>query len=182
MAGATWMGAGMAENRKTSYGRPIVPLDPTPVDGLLLLGTLAGVAVGVVVLIAAWPQLPERIPTHFGVTGAPNAYGGKGILILLPALSAVLGLGLWVLSRFPQVFNYPRRITDENAPRQYRLAQRLLRVLAFGIVSILAYVEWQTIQVGLGRAAGFNGWFLVAFVAALLAAVVIYLVLALRAA
>lgn len=170
------------EYRKTSYGRPVVPLDPAPVDGLLL-GTLAGVAVGVVVLIAAWPRLPERIPTHFGVSGAPNAFGGKGILILLPALSAVLGPGFWVLSRFPQVFNYPRRITDENAPRQYRLARRLPRVLAFGIVSILAYVEWQTIQVGRGRgrAAGFDGWFVVAFVAALLIIVVIYLVLALRA-
>lgn len=169
------------EYRKTSYGRPLVPLDPTPIDGLLLLGTLAGVAVSVVVLIVAWPQLPERIPTHFGVSGQPNAYGGKGILILLAALAAAVGLGFWVLSRFPQVFNYPRRITDANAPRQYRLAQRLLRVLAFGISWLLAYVEWQTIQVGLGRAAGLDGWFLVVFLGAIIAAVVAYLALALRA-
>ncbi len=171
----------MAAFRRTWYGRPIVPLRPSAFDAFLLLCTLAGVAASIVVFGVFWPQLPERIPTHFGISGQPNAYGGKGVLILLAALSSGLGLGLWVLSRFPQIFNYPRRITEENAPRQYRLAQLLLRIIACAICWFLTYIEWVIAEVGLGRASGFGVWFPFGFIAAMLATIVVYLVLAFRA-
>jgi hypothetical protein len=63
-----------------------------PFDVLLL--ALGMVAVGVVAFTAAvtaseYGNLPERIPTHFGFNGAPNAYGPRAVLWLLVAIQLV---------------------------------------------------------------------------------------------
>src|SRR5205814_1465578 len=37
--------------------------------------------------IAVWKQLPDEVPTHFSLRGAPNGYTGKYFLWLLSAIN-----------------------------------------------------------------------------------------------
>jgi uncharacterized membrane protein len=41
-----------------------------------------------------WDQLPQSVPTHFGIDGQPNDWSDKTLLIYLPCL---LGLGIYLL-------------------------------------------------------------------------------------
>src|SRR5579863_833739 len=62
-------------------------------------------------------SLPDRIPTHFDISGQPNAWGSPQFLWLLP----VVGTGLYLLMtalasiRFRR-YNLPVRVTETNLP------------------------------------------------------------------
>ena len=108
----------------------------------------------------AWPQLPERIPTHFGASGAPDGYGPKAAIWLLPAISIFLYLLLTVVTRFPRSFNYPVKVTDENRPRLEPLALALLGWVKAETLVILAWITLGTIRVAVGKATGLGPAFL----------------------
>lgn len=46
---------------------------------------------------------------------------------MLPVTSAILFPGMSLVNRAPHIFNYPVRITSENALIQYTNAPRLIR-------------------------------------------------------
>lgn len=54
-------------------------------------------------------DLPERIPTHYGASGMPDGWGGKGAALLLPLLQ----IGIYVL--FAGLYFWMARVKD---PRQ----------------------------------------------------------------
>lgn len=66
-----------------------------------------------------WPLLPDKIPTHFGMNGAPNAWSSKSIAawFLLPAIATFLlvflGVLAWGIGRLmrsvPQLCNMPHK-------------------------------------------------------------------------
>ena len=60
--------------------------------------------------------LPNRVPTHFGITGQPNAWGSPSGMFLLPAIGTAVYLILSVVALFPSTFNYPARVTPQNRP------------------------------------------------------------------
>jgi len=132
-------------------------------------------------VFAAWGRLPEAVPVHFGFSGKPDAWGAKGLLWLLPVLSAILVLGLSWASRFPHKFNYLVTITETNAQRQYQIAVSLLRWLKAAVAALFLALTAGTLQVGLGQAERLDGAFAVAIVAAILATVAVFLVRCLRA-
>lgn len=56
----------------------------------------------------AYPRAPERIPTHWGLDGQPDAWGGPASLFLVPAMAAGIWLLMGVLPRLdPGRANYP---------------------------------------------------------------------------
>ncbi len=120
--------------------------------------------IGLIALtVSAMPGLPEKIPTHFGANGSPDDWGGKGSLLLLPMISAVLYVPLTILERFPWVYNYVVEITEENAARQYRLARETLEWLKLITTALFFYLQWQTVQAAKGLSDGLGAWFLPVF-------------------
>lgn len=122
---------------------------------------LAGLLCQLVVVWTAWPAVPSRVPTHFGITGRPDAFGDKSSLFLLPTVTVALYTLLTVLSFFPQTFNYPVRVTDENRTRLHALGVSLLGWLKAELVWIFACLCSNSIAVAEGRAAGLSPAFLV---------------------
>jgi uncharacterized membrane protein len=60
----------------------------------------AVIVVPLLYLALVWNQLPETVPTHFGISGKPDAYGPKWTLMLLSAVS----VGMYFLLRYvPQL-------------------------------------------------------------------------------
>jgi len=126
--------------------RPVLTLPRTPFETLLLALTALGMITVLVITVWGYFALPAIIPTHYGLSGAPTAYGGKGSLLILPILAICLTVLLTCVSRYPHRYNYPWPITAENAPRQYYLARLLLRWIALEVVWVLCGLQWLLIQ------------------------------------
>ncbi|AOM76861.1 DUF1648 domain-containing protein [Pedobacter steynii] len=124
--------------------RPVLKLQLSFVDkGLEALGLLL-LLTGWTYLVLAYSKLPESIPTHFSISGKPNAFGHKSDLYNLMTVATALYLLLTIANLFPQYFNYLRSITAENARRQYTIATRILRYLKVMIVFIFVALVWIT--------------------------------------
>ncbi|HEY3376604.1 MAG TPA: DUF1648 domain-containing protein [Armatimonadota bacterium] len=151
--------------------RPEIILEAVALFGLLVLLSYCAYA---------WPSLPERIPTHFGIENTPDAWGGKHALLILPGVGTVLYLLLTIVGHFPHFYNYPIRITEENALRQYRLARMLVAMLKVPLIWMFAYLERMTVQVAVGNASQLDGRVMVIFLVALFGLITGYLILAFR--
>ena len=127
------------------------------------------------------PDLPARIPAHFDVAGAPDGYGGKNTLWILPAIGFFLWLLMTVLSRFPHIFNYSVNITAGNAETQYRLATGMMRILKTVILVMFSFISYKTIRTATGNAAGLGRVFLPVMITVTFTVVIVYIVRSLRA-
>ncbi len=87
----------------------------------------------------AWTRVPDRLPIHWGIDGAPDGWGGRAAgLLLLPATA----LGLWVLFLLLPRFD-PRRANYAGFAGPYAL-------LRTGILAFLALLHGVAIAAALG--------------------------------
>jgi amino acid transporter len=138
--------------------RPKIEVPQTPADKAGEIFAWSALALLWVLSIWSLFTLPDTIPTHFNGAGAPDHYGEKGSLLMLPLVATVLFAVITALSKYPHILNYPAEITPDNALRQYRGAIRLARGLKTGLVLIFLLLVFQTGQVATGRATGLGAW------------------------
>ena len=124
-------------------------------EALALLALIATV----LLLAGNWRRLPPIVPIHFGLTGAPNAWGGKDKLWLLSALSAGLYLFLTIAAKHPSSLNIPSGIDREHPEVQSLLLGMATTLKAVVLLDLLALV-WLSIQTALGKSDGLGIWFL----------------------
>lgn len=139
--------------------------------GLLLHGVL---------VMASWSSLPERIPHHFNLAGVPDGWGGKWVLLLMPAIAAVFYGGLTVIALNPRVWNWPVTITPENAAPQYAVGRSMLTWLKVEVAWLLLVITWSIVSVARGAAKGLGAWFVPVFVGAVFLTIIVHLILAFR--
>lgn len=131
---------------KTKSHQPRIRPEPLLIDRLLDALVL-GINVGLwVFTLKAYPRLPVEIVIHFDAYGNPDGYGGKWNLFILPALANLLSIGIFVLNLYPYIFNFPVKITPENAIYQYRLTTRLMRWTNLLISLLFAIIIWMMIK------------------------------------
>jgi uncharacterized membrane protein len=118
-------------------------------------------------LVAMWGltifailKLPEIIPVHFNFSGQPDAYGNKLTLLTLPLLGTIIFWGLSRLNKYPHIFNYWVKITEENAHRQYTSATRVLRFLKLSVLIIFSMIIVQVYLAANGTIGKLGAWFL----------------------
>jgi uncharacterized membrane protein len=94
-----------------------------------------------VLLIAAIPvfylafiynSLPETVPTHFGITGKPNAFGNKSSLWITVSIMSVLSIGIYLL-----VTN----ISKIDPKKSAKLSAQTFQKIAIGVVLLLSAVN-----------------------------------------
>ena len=167
--------------RQQKGRRPVLDLPRTPFEVALEListGALAGLCA---LLARSWPALADRVPQHFGPSGRPDAWGSRNILWLFPAMAVGNYLLMTILSRFPQTFNYPWPLTEQNAAAQYLLARTLLVAIKAEISGLMLFLEWKTIEVASGRSTGLGEWFLPGFLGVIGVTMGLYFLKAYRA-
>jgi uncharacterized membrane protein len=152
--------------RLAAVGTPEVigPFEPDRPSGrALAVATLAlCAAAGAAVVLWAWaryPDLPDRIPTHFGITGAPDAWRPKSpaSAMVLPVLTLVVGVGLsglaWAVAGARRALRAGDQGVSLRAQMVFRRAMsRYLSGVALTTVSMLACLSVGSVQVGLGQA------------------------------
>ena len=132
--------------------RPVISLGLSPADLAVELAGAIAILVSILPIVQFWAVLPDRIPIHFGLGGQPDTWGDKVTIWIVPAVAAIIFVVLTAVSRYPHTFNYPVRITQENARRQYLLARSLLVWLKAEICWLFAFIVRQQILVALGNA------------------------------
>ena len=61
---------------------------------------------------------------------------------------------------FPEIFNYPVKITADNAPAQYRNIMRMMRYLKMILAAIFGFILYKKILIAQGVKDGLGNWFL----------------------
>ncbi len=117
--------------------------------------------------LAAWPDLPERVPTHWGTGGRPDAWDEPGFesWFLLPTLATALAaffgglLPRWVVGlarRNSKMLNMPQRarfraLPDDARVRAAGVMGRGLRRLSLCLLAVFGFFLFAANEVAHGR-------------------------------
>jgi hypothetical protein len=103
------------------------------------------------IAFSAYPRLPERIPTHFGVSGEADKWGGRWMIFLTPLIcTMIFTLDYWL---FDHVAVGGVRA---NSPAM----KTPLHLLLLELNLVFTYITWRTSEVAFERARGLGVWFL----------------------
>lgn len=140
--------------------RPKIKLELTAIDKAFeVLGWISIFAIWVLT-ISNYSTLPDTIPIHYNGAGQADGFGGKGNILTLPIVATILFVGLTILNQFPHIFNYPTKISKDNAFKQYTNATRMVRYLKFICVAVFGLIVLQTIRNVNGQTSGLGVWFM----------------------
>lgn len=123
----------------------------------------------IILPIYFFQDMSETIPAHYGTHGKADGYGGKSLIWILVGASIFIYVLFKVLSKSPHQFNYPIKITTENAEFQYKIALKMMRYLKVFILLSFLYLIWISIQNGLGNKMNLGVWFTPVFLIVLFA-------------
>lgn len=104
-------------------------------------------------------ELPDTIATHFDATGKPDDFGSKNTIWIIPVVATVMYIGMYILNKYPHIHNYMVNITEENALKNYRFSTRVVRVVNFLCVLLLAYITYMIIESAFGKQYNLGTWF-----------------------
>ncbi|MGB9920832.1 MAG: DUF1648 domain-containing protein [Moorellales bacterium] len=129
--------------------------------------------------VTHYAEMPQRIPTHFGASGQPDAWADKSwaSVLTLPLILAGVYAGLTGLAGYMAGVKDPKKlinvspkqlekITPERAEAIRRTVIRFLMGEKSLLVAMLSYLSYAETMTALGRWAGL-GWVAWLFVAAL---------------
>lgn len=131
--------------------RPVLKLNYSTFEKIMEIISAGAIIFNFLLILSYWTSIPDRIVTHYGLTGKPDFWGGKSSLLILPGISAFLFLLLSIISRFTHIYNYPVTITEENAEYQYRNARMLIICIKAEIICAFLYISWKSIYLALGK-------------------------------
>lgn len=140
------------------------PVAPTRLPWIALA---VAVVLGVVAFVHAsihYPSLPERIPTHFGATGQPDAWSKKSAatVFLMPVTALALGIvtsGAAVMTtKAKRALRTEQTATSAWAQSRFRNAMaRFLAVVGLFTSGLLTSLTIESIDVARGARASL-GW------------------------
>lgn len=97
-------------------------------------------------------HLPDRVPTHFDISGNPNAWGSPRILLLLPFVATGVYLLITVLAIIPATrVNLPVRVTPETLPFIRLQTRNMISWIKVEMICLFTYVQWSIIQAARNR-------------------------------
>lgn len=107
--------------------------------GLLLI-------VGMIVFVyTQWNQIPQQVPMHYNAMGEIDSWGSKYEILFLSAISILLYAFITAVSFFPQIWNVPVRITDENKEAVYLSSKDLLIIMKVEMLMSFFYINYHTV-------------------------------------
>jgi uncharacterized membrane protein len=123
--------------------RPVLKLQLTTTDYTLEAIAILGIISLCLLAVVSYSSLSDSIPTHFNIKGQADDWGSKASIFLLPGIGLLLFTGITILNKFPHIFNYPVKVTEENALQLYTKSVRIIRILKVLVVMLFLFIEWQ---------------------------------------
>jgi len=156
--------------------RPKLIIEHTRVDKVLEASCFIILIILWTGTIAGFSKLPDLIPSHFNAGGQADDYCDRISIFTLPIVATVLYIGMTILNRYPHIYNYPARVTVDNARHLYTSATRLIRVLKLAVIVIFSGIVLMTYKTSLTDGYGLGTWFLPLAVGLMILPSFIYLI------
>ena len=137
--------------------------------------TIALIAGYVLFLVIVWKRIPETVAVHFNVRGEADSFGSKTSLLIEAGMMVLLFVLFAVIERFPSIWSFPVRVTPTNRQALITITTGMLGAVKILTVCLL-------IDAGLSSVfPGFPVWPLYLLLILMLNAIVIGIVLCVRA-
>jgi len=151
--------------------RPKIQIKLTVTDYIFEVMGLALLVLLIALPVYFYNDLPKYIPKHFNLSGQADAYGGRNLIWMLPAIGIAVYIFMTVVNRFPHVFNYPVKVTDDNVERLYTVGTKAMRIIKVTVLMLFLSLNYKIIQVALKRSNEIGELFMPLSVTALLVVV-----------
>ncbi|MEG1635259.1 MAG: DUF1648 domain-containing protein [Rikenellaceae bacterium] len=116
----------------------------------------------------------KPIPIHYNINGEIDGWGSSSFLFYLALLALVTYVFFSVIPKFPKFFNYPVKVTTDNAKQLSALATGMLLRLKFLVILMFAYINNISVYIAMGNDANFNVFVLSAFMIVIFATVAVF--------
>jgi len=119
------------------------------IDYLLEISTLLVVIAGCFGFVIYWQMAPQTVFIHYELNGLANRLGSKLWQFPLITCLTTTYAGMLILHKYPHIFKFPIKITEENACHVYKVAIRMIRIVNFilcSLFSCLIYFQLYTLQ------------------------------------
>lgn len=125
----------------------------------LAWGTIAAL---VILAVAAYPGLPDRIPAHIGLDGTVTRFSERSLFgwFLLPGIAVVthlvvVGVGVLIPGR-PHLVNFPEKARLLALPREFQAPvieelRAMLDLCALAVNSLMLVIQYQVWRTALGH-------------------------------
>lgn len=143
--------------------RPRINPENTTIDRFLESAAWAALILLWILVLKSYNKLPEIIPSHFNPSGQPDDTSNKNFIFILPVIGTFVFFLLTVLQNYPYTFNYPVKITADNAMKQYTNAIKMIRYLKLIILVVFGLITFFTLKTAWGESEGLGIWFLPVF-------------------
>ncbi|WP_260632373.1 DUF1648 domain-containing protein [Bacillus bingmayongensis] len=154
----------------------------TKLERWLDVFSILSIVMMIVYIFMNWTTLPHTIPTHFNASGEADGFGGKWRIFI----HLIVGLGLYIffniLSRFPNLFNYPVNTTEENKPLIFVNSRKLLSWMNLQIIMFCIYNTWENAQAAITGKTSISMLPLLIFIFVLFGTMAFYIVRGMRIA
>lgn len=138
--------------------RPDIKLPQKGTERVIILFSSIFFIANVAFSIFSYLRSPEIIPVHFAADGTPDKYGSRSLFFIMPAIATVLFFGLNALSRHPKIYNYPQKITIDNAATIYRSGSRMILALNGCLMLIFFLIELEMYRGVRNKQLPFHWW------------------------
>lgn len=109
----------------------------------------------------AWPQLPERIPVHFGVDGGADGWAERSLLawfgptLLAALISLLLLIFRRLMPRYPRLVNLPDRTRLSDLPEVARgpvleMMSGFLALVQTGLLAVFGLIQYASFRAAMG--------------------------------
>ena len=156
--------------------QPKLEIAKESLDKGIELAALILLLANISIVLWFYKDLPGMVPSHYGFDGEPSTYTGKNVLFILPVIGIAIYTLFYYVKKVPHQYNFPGKITQENAAENYRHALRSMRLLELICISTFFYITYQTIQIGLSKADNLGYLFVLVFLITIFA-VILYMTL-----
>jgi uncharacterized membrane protein len=121
--------------------RPKLNLPKTAIEKSLEIMAVIVLLVHIGMTFYLFKNLPDIVPTHFGLDGKPNGFGSKKTLWILPLISLFLQSFMSLINS-PESFNYLTELTPDNVEKEYRFARTFLVAMRLFVAVVFLMISW----------------------------------------
>lgn len=132
--------------------------------------------VAILSLIAYTLSIYADLPDKISMRVASENLSNKINIFSLPIISTIMFVGLYFLSKKPELLNYPTEITKENAKYLYKYGAKMLRVLNTVIIILFFLINISITKIHLQENDLLNSLFALFFLFTTLGVVFYYLI------
>ena len=158
--------------------RPIISIEKKTIDKYLETLVLLFFVLLIAIPFYFYSSLPETIPIHFNAHGEADGYSSKALIWLLPIIGILTHFLFKWLNKRPHILNYPVKITEENAKKQYSLALRIMRIIDLLTLMLFSNIVYQIYAISINEVNQNTPWYPILYILLIFFALGVYLYLA----